>query len=73
MTLNAFNAMMQESRDIMSYAFQSADNDATRATNLAIAKYNADSSRDIAATDAAASKSSGFWGALGSVAAAILR
>lgn len=73
MTAAAFAAMMQESRDIMSYAFQSADNDATRATNLAIAKYNADSSRDIAASDAAASKSAGFWGALGSVAAAVLR
>lgn len=73
MTANAFAAMMQESRDIMSYAFQSADNDATRATNLAIAQYESDARASIAATEAAASKTSGLWGAIGNVAAALLR
>lgn len=73
MTGLAFNAVMQESRDIMSYAFQTADNDATRATNIAIAKYASDSDAAQSAADAKASKSAGLWGALGSVASAILR
>ena len=73
MTGLAFNAVMQESRDIMSYAFQTADNDATRATNIAIAKYTADAAAAQSAADAAASKSAGMWSAVGDVAAAIIR
>lgn len=73
MTGLAFNATMQEARDIMSYAFQTADNDATRATNIAIAKYAADSEAAQSAADAKASKSAGLWGAIGSVGAAIVR
>ena len=65
MTANAFNAVMQETRDLMSYAFQSADNDATRATNLAIAQI----ASDDAAAAAAANRKSGLWGALGNLAA----
>ena len=80
MTQLSFNAYMQETRDLMSYAFQSADNDATRATNLAIAKMAQDSSITIAnaqlqasQAQASASKSAGLWGAIGSVAAAFVR
>lgn len=72
MTNLAFNSLMQESRDIMSYAFQTADNDATRATNLAIAKYETDSKAAVSAAEAKAAKSSGLWSAIGSVAAAVI-
>lgn len=68
MTALAFNAAMQETRDIMSYAFQEADNNATRATNLAIAQLDASS----AAAASKASSKAGLWGALGSVASAII-
>lgn len=63
----AYNAMMQETRDLMSYAWQTANNDADRATQLAIAKIQSDDAR----ASAKASQSNSMWGALGSVAAAI--
>lgn len=69
MTSLAFNAAMQETRDLMSYAFQAADNDATRAVQLAVAKL---SSEDAKAA-AKAESSAGLWGALGSIGAAIFR
>ena len=69
MTNLAFNAYMQEVRDIMSFSWQTENNDADRATQLAIAKISSNDAKSAAA----ASKSVGFWGALGSVAAAILR
>ena len=69
MTSLAFNGLLQESRDLMSYSWQTEDSNANRATQLAIAK--------IASSDAAvaakASKSAGLWGAIGSVAAAVIR
>ena len=66
MTTLGFGAYMQEVRDLMSYAWQTANNDADRATNLAIAKV----SGDAAAANAKASRSSGLWTALGTVVAA---
>ena len=66
MTSLAFNAIMQETRDLMSYAWQTANNDADRATQLALGKMSGDS----AAASASASKSAGMWGAIGSIAAA---
>ena len=66
MTTLGFGAYMQEVRDLMSYAWQTANNDADRATNLAVAKV----SGDAAAASAKASKSSGLWTALGTVVAA---
>jgi hypothetical protein len=71
MTTLAFNAKMQESRDIMSYAFQTADNDATRATNIAIAQYETDSKIEQTEATAKAAKSSALWGAAGSLAASL--
>jgi hypothetical protein len=69
MTSLAFNAAMQETRDLMSYAFQAADNDATRAVQLAVAKMGSDDAKAAAK----AKSSAGLWGAIGSIGAAIFR
>ena len=66
MTTLGFGAYMQEVRDLMSYAWQTANNDADRATNLAVAKV----AGDAALANSKASKSSGLWTALGTVVAA---
>jgi hypothetical protein len=58
----AFNAVMQESRDIMSYAWQTANNDADRAVKIAVSQL---SSEDAQAA-ANATSNAGMWGALGS-------
>ena len=64
-----FSAYMQEVRDLMSFAWQTANNDADRATTLATANL----AREASEANAKANKSAGLWGALGSVAAAILK
>ena len=69
MTNLAFNAAMQETRDMMQYAWTSEENDANRAVQLAIAKL---SSTDAKAA-AKANKTAGMWSALGTFAAAIWR
>ncbi len=69
MTQLAFNAAMQETRDLMSYAWQTANNDADRATQMALGKLSANAS----AASAKASVSNGMWGALGTFAAAFVR
>jgi len=53
----------------MSFAWQTANNDADRATTLATANL----AREASEANAKANKSAGLWGALGSVAAAILK
>jgi len=63
MTTLGFGAYMQEVRDLMSYSWQTANNDADRATNLAIAKVAGDASL----ANAKAKKYSGLWTALGAV------
>ena len=68
MTALAFSAMMQETRDIMSYAWQAANNDADRATQLAIAQLSSDDAKQAAS----ASKSAGFWGAIGNFGSAVI-
>ena len=69
MTNEAFNAVMQETRDLMSFAWQTENNNADRAVSIAVAKL---SSEDAAAA-ASASKKSGLWGAIGSIGAAMFR
>ena len=68
MTALAFSAMMQETRDMMSYAWQAANNDADRATNLAIAQMQSDDAKQAAS----ASKSAGFWSAIGNFGSAVI-
>ena len=68
MSALGFSAYMQEVRDLMSYAWQTNNNDADRATRLAEAKLE----RDAKEYAAKATKSAGFWSSLGSVAATIL-
>ena len=69
MTSLAFNGLLQESRDLMSFAWQTEDSNATRATQLAIAKITSDDAKAAAA----ASKKSSLWGAIGNFAAAIAK
>ena len=68
MTSLAFNALIQESRDLMSFAWQTEDNNANRATQLAIANI---ASAD-AKVDASAAKKAALWGAIGTFAAAAI-
>ena len=63
MTTLGFGAYMQEVRDLMNYSWQTANNDADRATNLAIAKVAGDANM----ANAKAKKYSGLWTALGAV------
>jgi hypothetical protein len=69
MTSLAFNGLLQESRDLMSFAWQTEDSNATRATQLAIAKITSDDAKAAAA----AGKKASLWGAVGNFAAAIVR
>ena len=69
MTALGFGAYMQEVRDLMSFSWQTANNDAERATTLTIAKLTT----EAAEYDARARKSAGLWGAIGSIGAALFR
>ena len=53
----------------MQFAWQSSNNDADRATQLAIAKISSDDAKDAAKS----SRSTSFWSAIGNVAAAIFK
>ena len=69
LTSLAFNGMLQESRDLMSFAWQTEDSNANRATQLAISKIASADSK----VNAAAAKKSALWGAIGTFAAAVIR
>ena len=69
MTAMGFSSLMQETRDLMDYAWKSANNDADRATQLAIAQISSDDAKAAAKS----SRSQSFWSSLGNVAAAIIR
>jgi len=76
MTLNAYNATIQTYRDLMSFANNTANNDADRATSIMTtkisadaAKYGADKAAQSAASKASGDKTSSFWAAAGSWAA----
>jgi len=79
MTALAYNSIIQQYRDRISYAWQTANNDADRATSIATSKISADASKyasdasiSAANTKAAADKSTSFWNNVGTFAAAIL-
>jgi len=74
MTALGYNAVIQQYRDRMSYAWQTANNDADRATSIATSKIAADATKyasDAAAAakanEAAASRSNTFWSTVGTV------
>jgi len=69
MTSLAFNGMLQESRDLMSFSWQTENNNADRATKLAIAKITSNDAK----ADAAATKKASLWGAIGNFASALIR
>lgn len=78
MTALGYNAIIQQYRDQMSFAWQTANNDADRATSIATSKIAADATKyasDAAAAAkanaAAADKSSSFWSTVGTVVASI--
>ena len=68
MSALGFSAYMQEVRDLMSYAWQTNNNDADRATRLAEAKLETEAAEYAAKV----SKSAGLWASIGSVAATII-
>ena len=68
MSALGFGAYMQEVRDLMSYAWQTANNDADRATSLAEANLE----KEASLANAKATKSKGLWGALGAVSASLI-
>ena len=69
MTSLAFNGMLQEARDLMSFAWQTEDSNANRATQLAISKIASADSK----VAAGAAKKAALWGAIGTFAAAVIR
>jgi len=69
MTAKGFDAYMMEVRDLMDYAWKTANNDADRAVKLSVAKLTS----EAAAATAKANKSSGLWSALGAVASQLVR
>ena len=69
MTNLAFNAVMQETRDLMSFLWQTENNDADRATQLSIAKISSKDAKEAAN----ATKKAGLWAAMGTLGAAIWR
>ena len=73
LTATTYNNLLQKERDIMSYAFQTANNNADRATSLAVANITADASITKAELDASASKATGVASAAGNVLGAMLR
>lgn len=70
LTSLGFSAMIQEVRDMMSYAWQTENNNADRAGTMAVATLQAAEARASAELTAGATKSSGFWGSVGAFAAA---
>jgi hypothetical protein len=68
MTMAAYESQIQLERDKMSYAFQTANNNADRATTVAVETMRTEAS----ANAAAAQKSSSFASAAGSVISAII-
>ena len=69
MTAKGFDAYMMEVRDLMDYAWKTANNDADRAVTLSVAKLETEAK----AAQARATKSSGLWSALGAVASQLVR
>jgi hypothetical protein len=70
LTSLGFSAMIQEVRDMMSYAWQTENNNADRAGTMAVATLQAAEARAAKEVEAGATKSSGFWGSVGTFAAA---
>jgi len=69
MSLAVYEAEMQAERDAMSYAFQTANNNADRATSIALQTMQ----NEAAANSAAASKSASFASAAGAVIANVIK
>jgi hypothetical protein len=68
LTERNMDAIWQQQRDIMSYTFQQDNNNADRATSIALQTMK----NEAAATTDAASKSSAFASAAGSIISAML-
>jgi hypothetical protein len=67
LTATAYNNLLQKERDIMSYAFQTANDNASRATQLAVANISADASITAAEMAASGDKAAGLASAAGSL------
>ena len=69
MTQSVYEASKQADRDTMSYAFQTANNNADRATSIALQTMQ----NEASANSAAASKSASFAAAAGAVIANVIK
>jgi hypothetical protein len=72
MTTNGYNAFMQSARDTMNFAFNSGQNNADRATAIAVEVMRLEAAVEAAQENRSASKSAGLFSALGSVAGKVL-
>ena len=72
MTTNAYNAFMQSARDTMNFAFNSGQNDADRATAIAVEVMRTEAAAAVAQESRSASRSSGLFSALGSITGKVL-
>ena len=72
MTTNAYNAFMQSARDTMNFAFNSGQNDADRATAIAVEVMRIEADAEVARENRSSAKSSGLFSALGSIAGKVL-
>ena len=72
MTTNAYNAFMQSARDTMNFAFNSAQNDADRATAIAVEVMRLEAAERLAKESSRSSKSAGLFKAVGSITGKIL-
>ena len=63
LTNRAFNELMQETRDLMSFVWDTANKDADRATNLLMQEMETEAGREAARAQA----SNGLFSIIGSV------
>ena len=73
LTATAYNNLLQKERDIMSYVFQTANNNADRATQLAVANISADATITVAEMSASGDRASGLASAAGTLLGSMLQ
>ena len=72
LTMSNVDKIWQRERDLMTFAIQTANSNADRATQIAIQKLANEAAKDVAATSASGSKSAEFASAAGSIVSKII-
>jgi hypothetical protein len=72
LTMSNVDQIWQRERDLMSYSIQTANNNADRATQIAIQKLASEAATEAAATSASGAKSAAFASAAGSIVSSII-